>query len=136
LYIIFIVRTQEGNQTDLIRLDSITSLSPVEEFDPLNVQAKTTVDLPCLRATQSNPVYSFHVPPRQTAVPQAPMSLAGNGPSFKGYTSRFDTGSDPFSNLLAFTRTNYATSPAEDECETSLNQTLPAAPAKSWTTFD
>ena len=121
----------------MIRLDSITSLSPVEEFDPLNVPTKSAVDLP-LRATQSNPVYSFHVPARQTAVPQVPMSQAGNGPSFKGYTSRFDTGSDPFSNLLAFTRTNYAPNSAEGECETSsLNETLPAASAnKSWTTFD
>ena len=121
----------------MIRLDSITSLSPVEEFDPLNVPTKSAVDLP-LRATQSNPVYSFHVPARQTAVPQVPMSQAGNGPSFKGYTSRFDTGSDPFSNLLAFTRTNYTPNSAEGECESSsLNETLPAASAnKSWTTFD
>lgn len=68
-YIIVILFVQEGAQNDLIRLDSITSLSPVEEFDPLNVPTQKNPDL-SLRASQSNPVYSIHVPQRQTAVPQ------------------------------------------------------------------
>ena len=69
LYIVFCCFKQEGTQADLIRLDSITSLSPVEEFDPLNVPSQKNHDLP-LRASQSNPVYSLHAPQRQTAVPQ------------------------------------------------------------------
>ncbi|KAI9556760.1 hypothetical protein GHT06_016551 [Daphnia sinensis] len=124
----------KGNaQIDLIRLDSATSLSPVDEFDPLGAPRKEPEPV---RITQSNPVYSFHVP-RQVAEPQVPSGASsGNGGAvnFKGYTSRFDTGSDPFSNLLAFTRTNLGPTvsvsepvKANDSCVTDK---------AAWTTFD
>ena len=99
----------------MIRLDSMTSLTPVEEFDPLK-EPPTTVN--------HNAAYAYHVPPAQRAEPQRASSAVRPGP----YTSLFDTGSDPFTNLLAFTRTNLG--PTEQ---------LPpkdVAASKSWTTFD
>lgn len=118
----------------MIRLDSATSLSPVDEFDPLGT---SRTELEASRVTQSNPVYSLHVP-RQIAEPQVPSAQppgANNGASpFKGYTSLFDTGSDPFSNLLAFTRTNLGPTVSEP---IKSNESFPTSSDKSaWTTFD
>ena len=105
---------QEANHSDLIRLDSQSSLSPVEEFDPLGSLRKEPV-------VKSNPTYSFHLPLRQTAEPQVRTSAG------RGYAGLFDTGADPFSSLLAFTRSNLG--PGE--------QARDPSPSKSaWTTFD
>ena len=113
---------------DLIRLDSATSLSPVDEFDPLGRDLSRTE--PVSRVVQSNPVYPFHVP--QVAEPQVPT---GSGASpLKGYTSLFNTGADPFSNLLAFTRTNLGPTLSE---AAKTNESFSSSSDKSaWTTFD
>lgn len=122
------------NQVDLIRLDSATSLSPVDEFDPL---ATPQMDPEPTRIAQSNPVYSFHVP-RQIAEPQVPSvqpAAVNNGASsFKGYTSLFDTGSDPFSNLLAFTRSNLG--PTVSEPIKAKESFTKPSDKTAWTTFD
>ena len=109
----------------MIRLDS-TAMISVDEFDPLG-EPKVVRS-----TTQSNPFYSFHMP-RQTAVPQ--VAPANGAPSFKGYTSRFDTGSDPFSDLLAFTRTNLGP-PAEPDASNSIESKETVNSLSSWTQFD
>ncbi len=121
---------------DLIRLDSATSLSPVDEFDPLGTLTSRTDLEPSMRVAQSNPVYSFHVPLRQIAEPQVPTGTSSGASPFKGYTSLFDTGSDPFSNLLAFTRTNLGPTLSGSE-SAKTNESFPSSSDKSsWTTFD
>lgn len=133
---------------DLIRLDSTTSLSPVDEFDPLIGAAPSRLlsiepEESVAAELQTNPVYTLHFPPRQTAEPQAPPAASNGVPSFKGYTGRFTTGADPFSNLLAFTRSNFgsptavvAGDGAELADESRQDTKLTSQLTSSWTTFD
>lgn len=121
----------------MIRLDSSTSLSPVEEFDPLSTRSfpstlaeETTSPSSASPAmvvplALSNPVYTYHHLPNnggQTAEPQAPPSSRNNGnhstppppPAGRRYVGRSTAGpdqGDPFSNLLAFTRANLVSPP-------------------------
>ena len=133
--LVLILWQYEGLDVDLIRLDASTKPeSTIDEFDPLG-EAKCQQQQ---QQQQSNPVYSFHVP-RQKAEPQvangAFRPAASNG--VKGYTSRFSTGSDPFSDLLAFTRTNYGP-PIDDESHFNepKESSLATNPPPTWTKFD
>jgi len=129
---------------DLIRLDTSTSReSTIDEFDPLNSDAKCHA----MPNQLSNPGYSYHhLPNRQKAEPQVapsrsppppppppPAAAAAAGPSFKGYTGRFNAGSDPFSDLLAFTRTNYGPCTTDEEANQPKD---PSPPTHTWTKFD
>ena len=66
-----------------------------------------------------------------------PMAGPAPAASYKGYSSRFNPGSDPFSDLLAFTRTNYG--PSVDEAS-HLNEPKDPSqatnPPHTWTKFD
>ena len=144
---------------DLIRLDSATTCAttPLDEFDPLTASQRKPCVLPV--AQQVNPLYPLYFP-KQTAVPQVATAGqksvyegggagggggtgaggggGGTGAAVSGLCGGENGVSDPFSSMLAFTRSNISplkTSVESSSCH-SVELPLTAASSKTWTTFE